>query len=506
MFTPASKLLTISILTSAILFTGCGGGDSSDTTAPKFSTATLNTSVVEGTQNVLTLKAEDSSDVTYAISGGADAGLFTIDAKTGALSLKTPLDFNQNKSADGDRTFEVIITATDTAGNSASQTVLVKLTTSDTQAPFISTPATVEVAKSTKEVIKIEAQDQNEPLSYTILEEGDGALFTIDNEGNLAFKKIPTYIKGGDNTYKVTIEVSDAVENSTKHTITVTVTDPKVVLTTGIPGEPGVARDWIRTPEAGDRAVVTLKGNTIMWEDNIDTQSGGDAGNYIYRHKTFAAAKQHCDELVLGGYDDWRLPTPNELQQLVNHSYVGNPDKYMDDAFHFLNLTFYWSSVELNNGTARVLNLVLGTDDEMDKNEDDGNNVRCVRGELSKGDFVADNTNHTVTDLSTGLIWDNSADIGAKTYNHAEAIAACEAKGMRLPTINELITLADYENEKIRIPNPAGADALYFWASTPALYEDKKYRYFSFDKAVNEFGSKTNDDFHEMYIRCVKSK
>ncbi len=501
---PEIKSIIFSSITALLLLSGCGGGDSADTTAPKFSATILNASVAEGTKDILTLQAEDKSKLTYAITGGADAALFNINVQSGALTLKKALDFFQDKSADGDKIFEVVVTATDEAGNSASQTLYVKLTTSDTQPPLFTSATKVEISKSQKEVMTIVAQDQNGPITYNIANGKDGTLFTIDTNGILSFKELPPYTKEGNNTYEVIVEASDSVENSAKTSITVTVVDKKVVLTTGIPGEAGVSRDWQRTPREGEHAIVALEGNTLMWEDDIEIQSS----NGHYRHKTFAGAKTYCENLILSGYDDWRLPTPNELHQLVNHSLVGDPNKYMDDAFKYFNLTYYWTSVEAANGTARVVNIVLGNDDELPQGEDDGNNVRCVRGELSEGEFIVDNTNHTVTDLSTGLVWDNSSNIGtdAQKFNHAGAIAACTAKGMRLPTINELITLADYENKTIRIPDPAGADTLYFWASTPALYENKKYRYFSFDKAANEFGSKTLDDHHEIYIRCVKSK
>ena len=504
MFTNFSKTTLFSAVTAAILFSGCGGGGDSDTTAPLFSLSQDQVSVLEGTTDVVTLKAKDKNRVTYAIAGGADAALFTIDPESGQLALREALSFENAASADGDKIFEVIVKATDSAGNSATQPLHVRLVTSDTEAPVITSATTFEVPKGRTDIATIHAQDSSLPLSFTLINGNDAALFKIDNNGTLAFKNTPVYHPGGNNQYRITVKVSDAVDNSTEQNLTILVTDPKIVLTTGIPDEPGHPRNWQRQVIDAEHAIVSMPDDPLQWEDSIDIQSSLEH----YRHKTFQAAKAHCENLNLGGYDDWRLPTPNELHQLVNHAYVGDPDKYVDDAFHYYNLTYYWTSVETDNDTARAVNIVLGTDEEIPKADDDGKNVRCVRGLLSEGEFVADPATRTVTDLSTGLIWDNSSDIGtdAQKFNHADAVAACQAKGMRLPTINELITLADYQNKKIRIQNPAGADALYFWSSTPALYENNKYRYFSFDKAPNEFGSKTLDAQHEIYIRCVKSK
>ncbi len=488
-----------SIIAVITIFSGCGG--ESDKTAPQFTSSEHNIIVIEGQRSVTTVKAADKNSVTYAVHGGADAALFAIDSQTGELSLKEALSWQNAKSADGDRVFEVVVQATDEAGNSAVQQLYIKLVSSDTESPHITTPDRIEVAKNREKIATITADDVSKPLSFSIANGKDVSLFSIDaSSGELRFSQNPTYQKNGENTYEVTVEVTDSVGNSATKELTVKVVDAKVVLTTGIPGEPGAPRAWQRNSVDAEHGIVTFQNNTIEWEDSVPN------GNLP--HRTFSSAKNYCESLELNGHDDWRLPTPNELHQLINHAFVGDTEKYIDDAFKYVILTYYWTSVEIDNENARVVNFVLGSDAEMAKGEDDGNNVRCVRGELSEGEFVKDDQNHTVADLSTGLIWDNSSDIGTddQKFNHADAAQACKNKGMRLPTINELITLADYENKKIRIPQPAGADALYFWSSTPALYEPNKYRYFSFDKAANEFGSKTLDAPHEIYIRCVKSR
>jgi len=59
--------------------------------------------------------------------------------------------------------------------------------------------------------------------------------------------------------------------------------------------------------------IVTDSINKLQWQDNInpyDTQKQVDLRN----------AYLQCEDLTLGGYDDWRLPNINELASLIDYS------------------------------------------------------------------------------------------------------------------------------------------------------------------------------------------
>ena len=53
--------------------------------------------------------------MTYSISGGNDAGLFTINGATGNLSFLAAPDFESPADSDGDNVYEVEVTADDNA-------------------------------------------------------------------------------------------------------------------------------------------------------------------------------------------------------------------------------------------------------------------------------------------------------------------------------------------------------------------------------------------------------
>lgn len=77
--------------------------------------ATASVIVAENTAAVTTVVASDDAGdtVTYSITGGDDAGLFTIDATTGALRFINAPNFEAPTDFDGDNVYDVAVTASD---------------------------------------------------------------------------------------------------------------------------------------------------------------------------------------------------------------------------------------------------------------------------------------------------------------------------------------------------------------------------------------------------------
>ena len=93
---------------------GGGGGGGSGNSAPAF-TSTATASVVEnaaGTVLTATASDPDGDTVSFSIGGGADAALFQI-TPAGALSFRTPPDFEAPADADLDNVYEVRLAASD---------------------------------------------------------------------------------------------------------------------------------------------------------------------------------------------------------------------------------------------------------------------------------------------------------------------------------------------------------------------------------------------------------
>ena len=104
-------------LAVAPVITSDGGGD----------TAIIN--VVENTTAVTTVTATDADvgDIlTYSITGGADAALFSINGTSGALTFNAAPDFETPTDANGDNVYEVSVQVRDTTFRTDSQDLLVK--------------------------------------------------------------------------------------------------------------------------------------------------------------------------------------------------------------------------------------------------------------------------------------------------------------------------------------------------------------------------------------------
>ena len=88
--------------------------------------------VAENTTAVLTVTATDADlpaqTLSFSISGGADAGKFSINAGTGQLTFSAAPDYETPADADTDNVYVVQVTASDGAGRTASQTINVTVT------------------------------------------------------------------------------------------------------------------------------------------------------------------------------------------------------------------------------------------------------------------------------------------------------------------------------------------------------------------------------------------
>ncbi|MGD9863062.1 MAG: DUF4082 domain-containing protein [Pseudodonghicola sp.] len=77
---------------------------------------------------LVTATDADGDPLRFAIAGGADAALFSIDAATGRLVFQFAPDYEAPADANGDNTYELVVTASDGGGTPAQQDVTVTVT------------------------------------------------------------------------------------------------------------------------------------------------------------------------------------------------------------------------------------------------------------------------------------------------------------------------------------------------------------------------------------------
>jgi len=239
-----------------LLLTGSNGFDIvaqrflSDTTpnaAPELGAPTLAVSVAENGTVVTTLTAVDDNapqPVSYAISGGADAALFAINAATGQLSFLVARDYETRTDADRNNVYEVIVRASD---GLLSDTQAVSVTiTNVNEAPVITTNgaginAAISMGENSTFVTTVRAADpENGAITYSIQSGTDTGRFTINpTTGVLSFVAPPDFEAPSDsdhnNTYQVTVRASDGtLADAQGITVTITnVNEPLAITSNG---------------------------------------------------------------------------------------------------------------------------------------------------------------------------------------------------------------------------------------------------------------------------------
>ena len=167
--------------------------------------------------------------------------------------------------------------------------------------------------------------------------------------------------------------------------------------------------------------------NTYTWYDSNPATNGGYAGTPGNDTEEYIAT---LNDAKYGGYSDWRVPTFKELATIVNYS-IPYPGPTID-ILYFPNTvsSFYWSSTTTADNAygACGVSFYYGYD-YYGPNKNNGFYVRAVRGgqsgslghsvirlfnidengllhdELATGGGFTDNGDGTVTDASTGLMW-----------------------------------------------------------------------------------------------------
>lgn len=259
------------------------------------------------------------------------------------------------------------------------------------------------------------------------------------------------------------------------------------------------------TDESED--VVTDTSTQLMWQQEDDGV-----------RRTWDEACQYCEDLVLGTYEDWRVPRIDELRTIVDY---GQCDPALVLVFEGQS-DVYWSSSGKDGsdnpqGFYWYINFYKGN--VFYTSASNFNFIRCVRSgpnwSFDPSDYLVIESEATVRDTRNDLIWQRSDDGIHRTWSEAQAY--CEALILdgydewRVPTIEELQTIIDYpEGQDPRISTDVFSGigtvwpADYFWSSTTSVC-DPNYAwevYFG-GGYVSTFSKDRN---YYMYTRCVCEK
>ena len=255
--------------------------------------ATASVNATENGTAVTTVTASDvdaGTTLTYRITGGADAGRFTIDRGTGALRFATAPNFERATDAGRNNVYEVTVRVSDGRGGTDTQRISVRVTDVN-EAPQITSNrggdvAAVTIRENSTAVTMVRATDpdRGNTVSYSVAGGADAAKFSINSRtGALRFISAPNFERptdtGGNNVYQVVVQASDGRGGVDFQTINVSVTDRN-----DIPHE----LDFTGGTVAEGAPRGTLVGTAIVSdEDRVDTHTFSlvdDAGGRFAIH------------------------------------------------------------------------------------------------------------------------------------------------------------------------------------------------------------------------------
>ncbi|SFK79259.1 beta strand repeat-containing protein [Falsiroseomonas stagni] len=217
--------------------------------APVFTSGDTGSIVENATGVVYTAAATDDGDelgprpvaLVYTL-GGTDAGHFSINAATGAVSISSAKDFEQPDDSNGDHIYDITVTSSD-GSRSATQAVAITVTdVYENVAPVVTSAATANFAENgtgaAYTLVIVDTGGAAGPAggdnSYLAVTMGgaDADLFSYDSgTGQVHFLAAPDFEVPVDsladtlaNVYRLTFTVSDGAFTATRN-VAITVTD-----------------------------------------------------------------------------------------------------------------------------------------------------------------------------------------------------------------------------------------------------------------------------------------
>lgn len=277
----------------------------------------------------------------------------------------------------------------------------------------------------------------------------------------------------------------------------------------------------------GDGTITDL--NTgLMW-----IKDAGEKQDYY-------SALSKVESYSYAGYSDWRAPTIKELYTLIDFKGTDPSSGADSGIIPYIDTTYFVFNYGDTNKGDRVLDSQWITSNKyvskvMNNQEcffgvnfadgrikcypttsrmNNGYYARYVRGPSYGENNFQDNQDGTITDLSSGLMWQQEDSkkgmIWKDALNYCDTLELAEQSDWRLPDAKELEYIVDYTRspdttnspainpifKTTQITNEAGQkDYPYFWTSTTHLNpENARYAvYISFGRAMGKMNEQWID-------------
>ena len=263
----------------------------------------------------------------------------------------------------------------------------------------------------------------------------------------------------------------------------------------------------INVPSYSDNGDGTVTDNVtgLMWQ-KVD---GGEM--------TIENAPTYCSSLTLGGYTNWRLPTPIESFSLVN---LQRNNPAMNTTYFPSSGADYWwtNAFQANDNTKVWCTNAGGGIGNKPKSETisaggtKSYHVRAVRDifiPTTLANHYTDNGDGTITDNLTQLVWQKVPTTTALTWeqalSYAEGLTLAGVSDWRLPNIKELQSLNDEGamNPSVNTTYFSAIGVKNYWSSTTLLPNPSNLTsawYWNTQYGITTYDTKTNTN----YVICVR--
>ena len=264
----------------------------------------------------------------------------------------------------------------------------------------------------------------------------------------------------------------------------------------------------INTPSYTNNGDGTITDNVtgLMWQKV-------DGGSMSY-----ASASSYCDNLTLANYTDWRLPTPLESFSILIHQ---NNNPAINTAFFSSSSSLvaqYWwtNTTQLGDNSKVWCTNSGGGIGNKPKSEAIGEvggtfryNVRAVRNSTTPTtlpNHFTDNSDGTITDNLTQLIWQKVTNPSALTWEqalaYAEGLSLGASSEWRLPNIKELQSLNDetLTNPSVNTDYFSSIGVKNYWSSTSLPNQTTEAWYCNTKFGITTYDLKANSN----YVICVR--
>jgi hypothetical protein len=258
--------------------------------------------------------------------------------------------------------------------------------------------------------------------------------------------------------------------------------------------------DETGTPLPDDASAWTMiKDNVtgLIWENKSDDGSIHDKNNKYAWQEAQDVFIRELNENRFGGATDWRLPT---IEELASSTSLNTYSPAIDSNWFSNHMpSFYWSSTSNVSFDDYGLGIHFNEGYDNQYKKTSPYYVRAVRGGQTRPfDHLVINHDGTITDRSTGLMWQTETKCYTSTWK--EALSYCDQLTLagfsdwRLPSREELRSIVDYFKYGASIFDDFNDKAYGFYWSSTSVANDTDFAW----------GIRFNGGFDNRYNKYLK--